>query len=621
MFVALTSNSDFYVAIQDAGINRLVRHVMRKRPSLFNYGTSFVAYNPQLLCQSIDVAPEVLQAGNPLVTVLPPLPIIGTSLALNYLIQLTKGELDFHPGNVFTLPSELNPPLGKQHLGVHFQVCAGLGCPPAIGLPTLGRFPGKAATSGSNLARISTSDLSVSKNGGIFNPNDGEVVLPTRELDCFCLDLFATGGAKITGAVGNQLIQPFVDGIDIVDIKPDAIENMIECYALLALNQGILPSIGQVISKFAFSNPLPSNLGSIIFSASTTVPNNPAIEDDQLKAFINLDTIVLNLNIPPTICQSSGGGGGGGGGSGGTVTRTTRARTRTGNFDLTTAISAKAFGKIFGALVKGFHFSCADHGTYGPFSASYDVEAHLEGGSIQLRNNGTIEVSDLEVKWDVLSLNLCVDIPEQCVGGGCIIPNPLDGCILSVPKICVFSDNPDFCLPINLSGLITSEVTFTAGIRVFYGIGSGVTNRWQIVIVPEMPFDLQIIDVADTVGDIFKNLFDAAIDGLLGGLPDWAKDLLKGIFGSIDDMIRFVLDIPDDIAGWLMDVLTSLGVFDVLLAGVYDYLANNLPALEIDDPFKALDQAGPLIPVMIPIEFIGIKINSNEMIIEGDVGN
>jgi hypothetical protein len=626
--VALTSHSDFYVAIHDAGINRLVGHVMRKRPSLFNYGSSLLASNPQLLCQSVDVAPEVLQAGNPLVTVLDPLPIIGTSLALNYAVQLTKGEIDFYPGNVFALPAELNPPLGKQRLGVHFQVCAGMGCPPSVSFPFPGRLPGKVASSAASLARSRVTDVSVSKNGGVFNPSggvfnpDGGVtVLPTRELDCFCLDLFATGGAKITGAVGNQLISPFVDGIDIVDLKPDALKNMIECYALLALNQGILPGIGQVVSKMAFTLfPLPSNLGSILLSASTAVPNNPAIEDDQLKAFINLDSIVLNINIPPTICQSSGGGGGGGGG-GGTVTRTTRGRTRTGVFDLTAAVSAKTFGKIFGALVKGFHFACADHGNYGPFSASYDVEAHLEGGSIQLRNNGTIEVSDLEVKWDDLSLNLCVDIPEQCVGGGCVIPNPFDGCILSVPKICIFSDNPDFCIPINLGGFITSEVTFTAGIRVFYGIGSGVTNRWQIVIVPELPFDLQIIDVADTVGTIFKNLIDAAINGLLGGIPDWAKALLNAFFDSVDDIIRFVLDIPDDIAGWLMDVLTSLGVFDVLLAGVYDFLAKKLPAFEIDDPVKALDQSGPLIPVMIPIEFLGVQINSDEMIIEGDVGN
>ena len=82
--VALTNHSDFYVAIHDEGINRLVKHVMRKRPSLFNYGTSLVASNPQLLCQTVDVAPEVLQAGNPLVTVLDALPVIGTTLGLNY---------------------------------------------------------------------------------------------------------------------------------------------------------------------------------------------------------------------------------------------------------------------------------------------------------------------------------------------------------------------------------------------------------------------------------------------------------------------------------------------------------------------------------------------------------
>jgi hypothetical protein len=28
-----------------------------------------------------------------------------------------------------------------------------------------------------------------------------------------------------------------------------------------------------------------------------------------------------------------------------------------------------------------------------------------------------------------------------------------------------------------------------------------------------------------------------------------------------------------------------------------------------------------LIPVMVPIEYIGVQINANEMVIEGDVGN
>ena len=37
--VALTDNCDIYAAINEAGINRVVRHAMRQRPSLFNYGT------------------------------------------------------------------------------------------------------------------------------------------------------------------------------------------------------------------------------------------------------------------------------------------------------------------------------------------------------------------------------------------------------------------------------------------------------------------------------------------------------------------------------------------------------------------------------------------------------
>jgi hypothetical protein len=288
---------------------------------------------------------------------------------------------------------------------------------------------------------------------------------------------------------------------------------------------------------------------------------------------------------------------------------------------LTAAISEKAFEKIFGAVVKGFRFSCADSGSFSVFSAGYNVEAHLEGGTVELRNNGTIHVSKLDVKWDTLSLNLCVDIPEQCVGGNCVVPDPFDGCLVRLPKWCFFSDSPDFCIPLNLNGLLTSEISFTAGIQVFYGVGSGVPNRWQIVIVPTLPFDLDIIDVADTVGDLVENLIDAAIDGLLGGAPQWAKDLLHVILGPIDDIIRFVLDIPDDVGEWLLDVLTDLGLFDVLLTALNGFLTNLAPPLEVPDPLTVLEAENGLIPVKLPIEFIGVRINTNEMVIEGDIGN
>ena len=232
--MALTSNSDFYVAIHDAGINRVTRHIMRQRPSLFNYGTAAVNQNHRLLCKEIDIAPEVIAAGNPIVTVLPPLPVIGTNYGLNYLIQLTKGEIDFHPGNVFNLPTELNPPLANERLAVHFQICAGIGCPPLRDFPfppppgrhipkssiptlaTASRNPQKETTSARMLQRDISVDerVSIDERVGTSTQPPPITVLPSAQLNCFCLDLFATAGAKITGQVGNQTILPYVDGIE-----------------------------------------------------------------------------------------------------------------------------------------------------------------------------------------------------------------------------------------------------------------------------------------------------------------------------------------------------------------------------------------------------------------------
>jgi len=43
--------------------------------------------------------------------------------------------------------------------------------------------------------------------------------------------------------------------------------------------------------------------------------------------------------------------------------------------------------------------------------------------------------------------------------------------------------------------------------------------------------------------------------------------------------------------------------------------------LEIDDLFEVRKEDGVIIPVKIPIEFIGVSVNSREIVIEGDVGN
>jgi hypothetical protein len=354
--MTFTDKSDFYVAVQDAGINRILHHVMVGRPSLFNYGSILPATNPQPICRQIPAIPAVLQAQNPLETVMDPLPVLMTppvpAITLDYIVQLTNGAIDFAPGNVFTLPPELNPPLADQNFAVHFEVCAGLICQPRMRLwPTPLRPVRENVNVKGNVRGNVKENIreNVQENRGQTRGTD---------ITCFCLDLFATGSLGITGQPGAQSINMNVSGIEIPELKPDGMEEAIECYALLALNRGILPKAAEAISAVAFKTiSLPEGLGSLTLSASTAVPHNPAVEDNQFKAFINLDNISLNLPPPDN-------GGGGSGSGGGTVTRTTKPRTRTGTFDLTAAVSSGAFSKIFTAIVKGFKFEKTGSGSY-----------------------------------------------------------------------------------------------------------------------------------------------------------------------------------------------------------------------------------------------------------------
>jgi len=257
--MAFTDNSDLYSAINEEGINLVAQHILSQRPSLFNYATDFVARRPALLCAPINVARAVTQRNNPVVTVEPPLPVLGTndSFAFNYCLQITKAEIDFHPGNI-ALPPELNPPLGDQHFAVHAQVCGGLGCPRNFDIPP--------------------------------DPHGRQVVLPTDRLECFCIDLFVVGHVEVSTVGDRRFLLGQVDGLEIVDIRPDGLEGSLECYLNALLQLVILPHakvdittlVSETLKNVATFTLVPTPI-------SPGVPNNPAIEDDQLKMYIKLE--------------------------------------------------------------------------------------------------------------------------------------------------------------------------------------------------------------------------------------------------------------------------------------------------------------------------------------------
>jgi len=285
--MALTSNSSLFGSINEAGINLALRHIMRKRPSLFNYGTAFFLTRPDRLCERIDAHPWVIERNNPLITVEDPLPLLGTdgTYGLNFCAQLTRAEIDFHPGNVIGLPPELGA-LPRQHFALHARACAGIGCPSkrfldGIKLPD--KTPDATGQPGGNDRQ---------RGDQRPQPKLPPIPIPFEELQCFCLDLFAVCHFEISGAAGHQFLRARLDGLEIVDIKPEGLENSIECYLSTLIQLVIMPRLSIALDKFVIQIPLGITNATVTVSATPTsaaVPNNPAVENDQLKVFIDVE--------------------------------------------------------------------------------------------------------------------------------------------------------------------------------------------------------------------------------------------------------------------------------------------------------------------------------------------
>ncbi len=292
--MAFTDRCDIFGSVHEEGINRVVLHIMQQRPSLFNYATAFFLQRPDLLCERIKAAPEVSKAGNPLFSTQDPLPVLGASvpIGLNWCLQFTDLQIDFHPGNVFNLPRELGK-LSEQRLALRMRGCFGLDClPESFIRDILPRVEAEAVAQRSGRF----SDLKVLNRGE--KPTE-TFVFPTQKLLCFCVELYAVlhfEWGPIPGT-SQTWLKPRLDGLEVVDLGPAPLEEMVECYIKTVLRLGILPRLAVPIEAMVLNiTELMRNQGLSIGETITlqptpvpaAVPNNPAVEDDQLKAFVSL---------------------------------------------------------------------------------------------------------------------------------------------------------------------------------------------------------------------------------------------------------------------------------------------------------------------------------------------
>jgi hypothetical protein len=273
--MAFTDNCDLYGAVHEDGINRVIRHIMRQRPSLFNYATLDVAANRELWCQPVEATPDVFKYFNPLFTIMNPLPVLGADsppVGLGFCAQLSKAQIDFYPGNIIKLPGELGPPLKPQRFALQFRVCGAVACPSQKEIDGIPISKGDPA----------------GKEG-----NRGIPPIELRgQLDCFCLDVFAVGHVERVLVAGRPSLLAKLDDMDIVDIKPDRLEETINCYLKTTVNVVLREKLTIAIQTLMVNFPLFGLATVTLFpTPNPPVPNNPAIEENQLKAFVTMNVI------------------------------------------------------------------------------------------------------------------------------------------------------------------------------------------------------------------------------------------------------------------------------------------------------------------------------------------
>jgi hypothetical protein len=295
--------------------------------------------------------------------------------------------------------------------------------------------------------------------------------------------------------------------------------------------------------------------------------------------------------------------------------------------DLTVAASEKTFRELFKALRDNFGWKDEDSFDFGVYHVSYEVDISLANGSVDLQSDNTVAISELDIIWNKLSVTIGIDLPKKCVGGWCIGVGPFKVCVL---PICVFNNDPDVVIPLDLNNKVTSEVSAAASLVINYGINhpasvmyldaqdAGTANVWQIYLAPKS-VDVDPIDIADTSGDLLKKITDAVIAKLPG--PQWAKDLILAWLDGVENAVRILLDLPDDFGEWLSDKLNvSFGLGNLIVQAITIYFASRNPLMEFEDPYPILEAESGLIPVKIPIKNLNVYATDDEMIVEADVG-
>ncbi len=303
---------------------------------------------------------------------------------------------------------------------------------------------------------------------------------------------------------------------------------------------------------------------------------------------------------------------------------------------MTVAARETVVQRAMKVLTDNFVFEKSDDQDHGALTTGYTVKCHLEGGTIDFRADNTVEIKELDLKWDTLEVRLGLDIPAVCVGGGCLGP-------FCLPRTCIFDGDPDVSIAPDFAALVAQEVSIIGRVIPRYFdvdnppalnalcqlvrnqlVANGTIepfdrDEWQLFLDPET-IDLDLFDFPDIIGDLIEDSLTELVEDLIpGGV---VRDLILAIIGGVGDVIRAVLDIGDDFDEWLSDIFNiSFGLGDFILTALADFLGHCIPVFRLPDPFEIMPATPQgLIPVAVPIRNVVARVDATELVVQADIG-
>lgn len=248
---------------------------------------------------------------------------------------------------------------------------------------------------------------------------------------------------------------------------------------------------------------------------------------------------------------------------------------------------------IVSGLVTGLSGSISDS-ALGFF---YDIAWEFFPGEFDLIDAGDIirlrewDIhTDISVGWEFDLSDILPDfcVPEVCVDLGWLGELCVGGWCIPWPEISV-----DFDLP-----TIVSEVSVDFSLQVEHDI---LASQWVIRgMVNPFTLDIDLIDLADTIAELFEDTLGDEIDDIPGIGPFLAE--------AISAILSLLGDVFDDLGEALMTALSdSLGLHPVLGIGFELHRENEI--------FEILDAAPPEAAVTVRITDMDVDITSDEELV------